>query len=133
MNKLTAKEHILNHLGEDDKLIGFFTAQGPFPIWWVLLLGPLGVFFLKTYYVSVTKNGINFHKLSFMGKFKDDGDFFKFDEIESVEIKNGIMQKPIIFMLKNGVKIKIKAQSTGLSKAATLNEETQEFILSNIL
>ena len=31
------------------------------------------------------------------------------------------------------VKIKIKTQSKGLSKAATLNEETQEFILSNIL
>ena len=133
MNKLKAKEHILNHLGADDKLIGFFIAQGYFPIWWVLLLGPFGVIFLKTYYVSVTKNGINFHKLSFMGKFKDDGDFFKFDEIESVEIKKGIMQKPIIFMLKNGVKIKIKAQSKGLSKVATLNEETQEFILNNIL
>ncbi len=66
MNILTVKEHILNHLGEDDKLIGFFIARGSFPIFWILLLGPLCVIFLKTYYVSVTKNGINFHKLSFM-------------------------------------------------------------------
>ena len=127
-----AKQHIENHLQEGDELVGFFSAQSPFPIWWVLLLGPLGILFLKAYFVAVTKNGINFHRLTLWGKFKDDGDFFNFDEIENVKIKGGVVQRPMIFTLKNGTKIKVKAQIRALAKVANLTEETQKHIEENI-
>lgn len=132
MTKGEAQGYILERLSKNDKLIGFFIAQGPFPIWWFLLLGPLGALFLKTYYVAVVNNGINFYRLSLMGKFKDDGDFFTFDEIKSVKIKSGIMQKPMIFTFKNGEKVKIKAQLKGLDRVAKLTEETENFIEKNI-
>lgn len=132
MNKEEAKGYIAKRLSTGDELVGFFTAQGPFPIWWFLLLGPLGALFLKTYYVAVTNKGINFYRLSLMGKFKDDGDYFGFDEIESVKIKSGMMQRPMIFTLNNARKVKIKAQLKGLERVAKLTEETQKFIEKNI-
>lgn len=132
MNKETAKKYILERLKAGDELVGFFMAQSPFPIWWFLLLGPLGLFFMKTYFVAVTKNGINFHQLTLMGKFKDDGDFFNFDEIENVKIKNGMLQRPMIFTLNNGVKVKIKAQKKGLERVAKLTEKTLQHIKNNI-
>lgn len=132
MKKEEVKEYILNHLSNGDKLVGFFIAQGPFPIWWFLLLGPFGALFLKTYYIAVTNSGISFYRLSLMGKFKDKGDFFHFDEIQSVKIKSGIIQSPMIFMLTNKRKVKIKAQVKGLGKIAKLTEETQKFIEKNI-
>jgi len=132
MNKETAKENILERLEVGDELVGFFTAQSPFPILWFLLLGPLGAFFIKTYFVAVTKNGINFHQLSLMGKFKGEGDFFHFNEIESVKIKNGMLQRPMTFVLNNGVKVKIKAQKKGLDRVAKLDEKTLEQIEKNI-
>ena len=132
MNKEEAKGYIVERLSENDKLVGFFIAQGPFPIWWFLLLGPLGILFLKTYYIAVTNNGINFYRLSLMGKFKDDGDFFTFDEIENVKITSGMMQRPMLFTLKDAGKVKIKAQLKGLERVAKLTEETQEFIENNI-
>lgn len=127
-----AEKNILERLEKGDKLVGFFIAQSPFPIWWYMLLGPLGLFFLKTYFIAVTNNGIGFHKLTLMGKFKGDGDFFNYDEIESIKIKNGLMRRPMIFALKNGVKVKIKAQKKGLGQAAKLNEDTLEHIIKNI-
>jgi len=132
MNKETAKENILERLEVGDELVGFFIAQSPFPILWFLLLGPLGAFFMKTYFVAVTKNGINFHQLSLMGKFKEEGDFFHFNEIESVKIKNGMLQRPMTFVLNNGVKVKIKAQKKGLDRVAKLDEKTLEQIEKNI-
>lgn len=132
MKKEEAQTYIIKHLSIGDELVGFFSAQGPFPIWWFLLLGPLGVLFLKSYFIAVTKNGINFYRLSLMGKFKDDGDFFTFDEIENVKIKSGMMQRPMIFTLKNAGKVKIKAQLKGLERVAKLTEETQRFIEKNI-
>jgi len=132
MNKEEARGYIAERLSENDKLVGFFIAQGPFPIWWFLLLGPLGFLFLKTYYIAVTNNGINFYRLSLMGKFKDDGDFFAFNEIENVKITSGMMQRPMLFTLKDAGKVKIKAQLKGLERVAKLTEETQEFIENNI-
>jgi hypothetical protein len=132
MNKEEAKRYIEERLSNSDKLVGYFIAQGPFPIWWFLLLGPFGALFLKTYYIAVTNNGINFYRLSLMGKFKDDGDFFGFDEIESVKIKSGMMQRPMIFTLGNARKVKIKAQLKGLERVAKLTDETQRFIEKNI-
>lgn len=132
MKKEVAKEHILEELRNGDELVGFFMAQSPFPIWWFLLLGPLGMLFMKTYFIAVTKNGINFHKLSLMGKFKSDGDFFKFDEIKNVKIKDGMMQRPMIFILNNGVKVKIKAQKKGFERVAKLDEKTLQHIEDNI-
>ena len=132
MKKEEAEEHILNSIDNDDELIGFFTAQGPFPIWWFLLLGPLGAFFLKYYYIGVTQKGISFYRLSIMGKFKDEGDFFPFSEIESVKIKNGFLQRPLIFTLENGTKIKIKAQIKGVERVAKLSDEVQKHIENNI-
>jgi hypothetical protein len=52
MNKEEAKRYIEERLSNSDKLVGYFIAQGPFPIWWFLLLGPFGALFLKTYYYS---------------------------------------------------------------------------------
>ena len=132
MSKDEAKEHILENLSEDDSLVGFFIAQGAFPIWWFVLLGPFGALFIKTYYIAVTSKGINFYRLSLMGKFKDDGDFFTFDEIQNVKIKKGIVQRHMLFTFKDAVKVKIKAQLKGLDRVAKLTEETQQFIEKNI-
>ena len=132
MRKEDAKKHILKGLKENDELVGFFTAQGPFPIWWFLLLGPLGFLFLKAYFIGVTQNGIGFYRLSIMGKFKDEGDFFQFSEIESVKIKKGFFQRPLIFTLNNGTKIKIKAQIKGLAQVAKMSEKVQQHIENNI-
>jgi len=132
MTKEEAKIHIEKSLEKDDELIGVFTAQGPFPIWWFILIGPLGAFFFKFYYIGVTQKGISFYRLSLMGKFKDDGDFFKFSEIESLKIKGGFTQRPLIFTLKNGKKVKIKAQIKGLDRVAKLTEKVQKHIENNI-
>jgi len=132
MKKEEAKEYILKSIDRDDELVGFFTAQGFFPIWWFLLLGPLGAFFFKFYYIGVTKKGISFYRLSMMGKFKDEGDFFQFSEIETLKIKSGFLQRPLIFTLKNGTKIKIKAQIKGVEKVAKLTDKVQEYLENNI-
>jgi len=132
MTKEEAKKYIVKSIKQDDELVGLFTAQGPFPIWWFLLLGPLGSLFFKFYYIGVTQKGISFYRLSLMGKFKDNGDFFKFSEIKSVKVKGGFTQRPLIFTLINGTKIKIKAQIKGLDRVAKLTEEVQKHIENNI-
>jgi hypothetical protein len=131
MNKEQAKEYIEKHLNDGDKLIGFFQAISPPNIWLFPLIGPLFILSMKTYFLAVTEKGISFHKLSLLGKFKEH-DFFEFGEIESVEIGNGLLQRPMKFAFKNNRKIKVKAQLKGVEKVAKLLPDVQQHIENNV-
>ena len=86
---------------------------------------------MKTYFLAVTEKGISFHKLSLLGKFKEH-DFFEFNDIESVKIGKGVLQRPMKFKFKNNRKIKIKAQLKGVDKVAKLLPDVQQHIERNI-
>ena len=131
MKKEKAKEYIEKNLSPDDSLIGFFAAQQSFKIWLFLLIGPLAVLSMKSYFVAVTRKGIYFHRLNLLGKFSD-YDFFEFTEIETVRIAKGTFQRPMKFNFKNGRNIEIKAQVKGLDRIAKLTEETLQQIQNNI-
>lgn len=131
MNKEQAKKHIEENLNDGDSLIGFFQAVSPPNIWLFLLIGPLFILSMRTYFLAVTEKGISFHKLSLLGKFKEH-DFFEFGDIESVKIGKGLLQRPMKFAFKNNRKIKVKAQLKGVEKVAKLLPEVQEHIESNI-
>lgn len=131
MKKEQAKEYIEEKLNQGDHLIGFFQAISPPKIWLFLLIGPLCVLSMRTYFLAVTERGISFHKLSLLGKFKEH-DFFEFSDIESVKIGKGLLQRPMQFTFKNNRKIKVKAQLKGVERVAKLLPEVQQHIESNI-
>ncbi len=131
MKKEEAQTHIELHLTEGDSLISFFQAVQPFKIWLFFLIGPLAVFSMKTYFMAVTKKGLYFHRLNLLGKFSG-MDFFPFDEIESVAIGKGILQRPMRFQFRNGRKLKVSAQLKGVEKIAKLTAEAQQHIEQNI-
>lgn len=131
MNKEQAKKYIEDNLNDGDSLIGFFQAVSPPNIWLFLLIGPLFILSMRTYFLAVTEKGISFHRLSLLGKFKEH-DFFEFSDIESVKIGKGLLQKPMKFTFKNNRKIKVKAQLKGVEKVAKLLPDVQEHIESNI-
>jgi len=131
MNKEKAQEHIKHNLRENDSLIGFFQAIELPNIWLYFIIGPLAFLSMKTYFLAVTKNGIYFHKLNFLGKFKE-YDFFEFGEIESVYIGKGIMQRPMKFKFKNNRKVNVKAQLKGIEKVAKITADVQQHIENNI-
>ncbi|WP_260260185.1 PH domain-containing protein [Vibrio intestinalis] len=131
MNKEQAKKHIEENLNDGDSLIGFFQAISPPNYWLVFLIGPFFILTMKVYFLAVTEKGISFYKLSMMGKFKEN-DFFEFDDIESVKIGKGLLQRPMKFTFKNNRKIKIKAQLKGVEKVAKLLPDVQQHIESNI-
>lgn len=131
MNKEQAKKHIEENLNDGDSLIGFFLAISPPNLWLLLLIGPLFILSMRTYFLAVTEKGISFHRLSLFGKFKGH-DFFEFGEIESVKIGKGLLQRPMKFKFKNNRKIRIKAQLKGVDKVAKLLPNVQEYIERNI-
>ncbi|MET2898553.1 hypothetical protein ABXV22_09560 [Vibrio rotiferianus] len=131
MNKEQAKKYIEDNLNDGDSLIGFFQAVSPPNIWLFLLIGPLFILSMRTYFLAVTEKGISFHRLSLLGKFKEH-DFFEFSDIESVKIGKGLLQRPMKFTFKNNRKIKVKAQLKGVEKVAKLLPDVQEHIESNI-
>ncbi|MDO6765197.1 PH domain-containing protein [Agarivorans sp. 1_MG-2023] len=131
MNKEQAQEYIKDNLNEGDALIGFFQAISPPNIWLFFLIGPLFVLSMKSYFLAVTEKGISFHKLSMLGKFKEH-DFFEFDEIESVKIGKGLLQRPMKFTFKNNRKVTVKAQLKGVEKIAKLLPDVQQHIEKNI-
>jgi hypothetical protein len=131
MNKDQAKKHIEENLVDGDSLIGFFQAVSPLNIWLLFLIGPLSLLSMKTYFLAVTEKGISFHRVNLLGKFKEH-DFFEFDDIESVEIGKGVLQRPMKFLFKNGRKVKVKAQLKGVEKVAKLLPDVQKYIETNI-
>lgn len=131
MNKEKAQEHIENNLSQDDALIGFFYAQQPPKFWLFFVIGPLAILSMKNHFVGISAKGIYFHQLNLLGKFTGH-DFFRYDEIESVRIGKGVLQRPMKFLFKNGRDIMIKAQLKGVDKVAKLNEVTQQYIENNI-
>ena len=131
MNKEQAKKYIEENLNDGDSLIGFFQAVSPPNIWLFLLIGPLFILSMRTYFLAVTEKGISFYRLSLLGKFKEH-DFFEFGDIESVKIGKGLLQRPMKFTFKNNRKIKVKAQLKGVEKVAKLLPDVQEHIESNI-
>ncbi|MCQ8119260.1 hypothetical protein [Methylomonas rosea] len=131
MTKEAAKEHILKNLTPGDSLVGFFIAQQPFKLWLFFIIGPLAVLSMKQYFIAVTQKGIHFHRLNLWGKFASD-DFFAFNEIATVKIGKGMLQRPMKFTFKNGRNIYIKAQLKGVEKVAKLDEATQKHIEQHI-
>ncbi|VVS95516.1 hypothetical protein [Desulfoluna spongiiphila] len=131
MNKEQAQEHIESCLKENESLVGFFQAMELPKFWLYFIIGPLAAISLKTYFLGVTETGLYFHKLSLLGKFNN-YDFFRFDEIESVKIGKGFMQRPMTFRFKNNRKIKIKAQLKGVEKVAKMSTDVQQHIEKNI-
>lgn len=131
MNKDQAKDYIEANLNAGDSLIGFFQAVRPPNLWLIFLIGPLYVLSMKMYFIAVSKKGIFFHQLNMFGKFKEQ-DFFNFNEIETVDIGKGIMQRPMKFIFKNKRKLKIKAQLKGVQKIAKLTPDVQEYIETQI-
>lgn len=131
MKKETAQEHIKLNLIEGDSLISFFQAVQPIKIWLFFLIGPLAVLSMKMYFLAVTEKGLYFHRLSLLGKFNG-FDFFAYDEIESVVIGKGVLQRPMKFQFRNGRTLKIKAQLKGVEKIAKLTSEAQQHIELNI-
>ncbi|ASW82110.1 hypothetical protein EAY24_23920 [Vibrio anguillarum] len=131
MIKEQAKEYIEEKMNKDDQLIGFFQAVSPPQFWLFLLVGPLFVLSMRTYFLAVTEKGISFHKLSLLGKFKEH-DFFEFSEIESVKIGKGLLQRPMKFTFQNNRKITVRAQLKGVGKVAKLLPEVQQYIESRM-
>ena len=131
MNKEQAQEHIEQTLKENDTLIGFFQAISPPKIWMFFIIGPLAILSMQGYFLAVTEKGLYFYKLSLLGKFKS-CDFFEFDEIESVKIGKGILQRPMKFHFKNNRKIKVKAQLKGIEKVAKITPDVQSYIENKI-
>ena len=131
MNKEKTKLHIEKNLHDGDSLVGFFQAISPPKYWLLFLIGPIFLLSMRIYFIAVTEKGISFHKLSFLGKFKEH-DFFEFNEIESVKIGKGLLHRPMKFVFTNNRKIKIKAQLKGSEKVAKLLPDVQKHIESNI-
>ena len=86
---------------------------------------------MKYHFVAVTQKGITFHRLSMLGKFSD-SDSFGYDEIESVKIGKGLLQRPMKFKFANGRKLALNAQLKGVEKVAKLTETVQRHIERNI-
>ena len=131
MNKEQAKKYIEGNLNNGDSLIGFFQAISPPKIWLILLIGPLFILSMRAYFIAVSEKGIYFYKLSLLGKFNEH-DFFEFDDIESVKIGKGLLQRPMKFTFKNNRKIKIKAQLKGVKKIAKLLPAVQQHIENKV-
>lgn len=130
MKKEIAKKHIEDNMNDGDSLIGFFQAL-QLNIFLILLMGPIFFFTIRKYFVGVTQNGISFHKLSFIEKFKEH-DFFRYDEIESVKIGKGLLYKPMKFTFKNGRKINLKAHLRCVDAIAKITPDVQKHIENNI-
>lgn len=103
----------------------------PFKIWLFLLVGPLAAFGMKHYFVAVSERGIYFFRLKLWNKFLP-ADFFAYEEIASVKIGKGMLQRPMKFTFNNGRKLSIKAQLKGVEKVAKLTEASQGYIESRI-
>lgn len=131
MKKEEAINHIQKNLIQGDVLKGIFYAIQPFKIWLFFIIGPLAVLSMKHHFVGVSEKGLYFQPLNLLGKFTE-YDYFSYDEIESVKIGKGYLQKPVEFQFKNGRSLMLKAQLRGGSKVAKLNEATQQYIEKNI-
>ena len=133
MHRDQARERIEKDITEGDELIGFFQATYFPRFWWLLvvLVTPIAFLTIRYYFVAVSKHGLCFYKLTFMGKFRD-ADFFTYDEIESAMVGGGFLTRPIMFRFINGRKLKLKGQLKGVDKIAKLTPEVSAYIVNNI-
>lgn len=132
MRKDEAQKHIEKHLAEGDELIGFFKATYVPSFWRFFLSGPrMAASSIRFGFIGVSKQGLYFHKLTFMSKFED-ADFFRYDEIESAKVGGGFTQRPMVFQFTNGKKLKVKGQLKGLDGTAKLTPGVSDYIRSNI-
>lgn len=131
MKKEKAQVYIEENLNKGDTLIGFFQATKWPNFWLLVILGPLFAVTMKMYFLAVTEQGLYFHRLGLFGGIKD-AHFIRFNEIASVSIGEGILQRPIHFSLKNGKKIKVRAQINGAERIAKLSPEVQQHLVKNI-
>jgi len=127
VDKATAHKHIQQNLDRGDKLVGFFYAIQPVKFWLFLLIGPLAFLSMKSYFVAATESGLTFYKLNMLGKFAH-RDHFPYNEIGSVKIGSGLLQRPMGFVFKNGRKFKLKAQWRGVDKVAKLTEDMLAYL-----
>lgn len=132
MHKDKAKEHILKTLDKDETLIGFFQATKLPKIWLYLLIGPLASLNTKLYFIALTNKGVRFYPLTLIGNFHENTDFFKYPEIETIQIKDGILQMPMLFKFVNGNSIKVRALKKGVERAAKLTEESLSYLRSKV-
>ncbi len=130
MNKEKAQQHIESNVQNGDSLIGFFQATALPKIWLFFLIGPFAMLGMKFYFLAVTQRGVSFHRMNLLEKFKDH-DFFEFDEIDSLSMGKGLLQKPMRFKFKSGRKLRVKAQLKGVEKVAKLTPEVQQHLEKN--
>lgn len=131
MKKEIAQNHVENHLQPDEKLVGFFIAQKRASLLLYLLIGPLAAFTMKFYYVAVTSTGVHFHRLNMWDSFVEH-DFFTYEEISSLQMGSGILQKPLKFEFNNKRTLKIRAQLKGLKSVATIDDATIQHLSEKV-
>ncbi|MBL4587235.1 MAG: hypothetical protein JKX84_09300 [Flavobacteriales bacterium] len=132
MKKEQAKEHIRTTFREGESLVGFFISMQRMKFWLLILLGPLIALTMRHYYVAVSDKGVHFYRLTMLGKFSDNHDFFSYAEITSIRIKKGFIQRPLHFQFSNGRTLKLRAQLKGVKSVAKLDAMTQQYLAEHI-
>ncbi len=129
MKKEDVRKLVVSKLKQDEDLIGYFLATKIPSFWWYFVIGPLLFLGVRHYYIGLTKSGIHFHKLTFWGK-PGSYEFFKNEEIISVEIKKTILkvQIPLKFTFSNKRTLKIKAQRKGVAKIPKISDTELEHL-----
>lgn len=130
MKKEKVEQHITAILGENETLESYFLAQELHRRWF-LLLGPLAALTLRSYYIAVTSEGVHFHRVDLRDRIAM-SDFFSYSEITAVNVKGGMLQKPLRFSFSNGRTLKVKAQVKGVASVPKLTAETETILLSRV-
>lgn len=83
---------VFQELSSKEKCKGIFLANCMPSIWWYFLIGPLASFKMKQYIISLYDDAIHFTRLDLWGKAANT-DEFSYDEIKTLELKNGMITK----------------------------------------
>ena len=118
--------YVDSNLEEDDQLVGFFWGMQPMKLWLFAVVGPFAALSMKFYVVSVSQKGLHFHRVNVFEKFAD-SIFFSYDEVETLNMKKGMLNTTLNLHFDNGRKIKLKVASKG--KGAILSETTSAHLL----
>ncbi len=130
MNKEQVKnEQVLPNLKPGENLVGFFLAVMTPSFTQYFFLGPLAAFSIRNYIVVVTDQGMHLHKLNMMNK-PDGIDYFTYEEITKLKLKDGLLQAPLELEFSNGRKIKLKAQLKAVTSVPVLDEITKNYLIS---
>lgn len=125
MTTTELEDRIRQDLEPGDDLLGFFLGQIPFKFWWFLLVGPIAVLGMKTYYIAASQRGMHFYRMNIIGQIEQH-DYFNYDAIRVLEIKSGMLQLPLRFEFKNHNELKVRAQKKGAKKIPKLTDELIE-------